>query len=89
MCVSSEVDQSRDLKSVVQLWRDLGHTPDSIDVYPMYVRLILREARCVDYQSLCADRVVHLALSYAWRRKIGLQQTRRMWLSSFRASAAG
>ena len=73
----------------MQMWRALGHTAGSIDVYSMYVRLMLREARSVDYQSLCADRVVQLALAYARRRNIGLQQTRRMWLSSFRAFAWG
>jgi len=89
MSVSSAAEQARDLESVVQLWRDLGHTAGSIDVYSMYVRLILREARTVDYQSLCADRVVQLARTYARRRNIGVQQTRRMWLSSFRAFAWG
>jgi site-specific recombinase XerD len=89
MSVSSATDQAGDLKSVVQLWRDIGHTAGSIDVYTMYVRLILREAHGVDYQRLCADRVVQLALKYARRRKIGLQQTRRMRLSSFRAFAWG
>ena len=73
MSVSSAADPAQDLESVVQLWRKLGHTVGSIEVYSMYVRLILREARSVDYQSLCADRVVQLALTYARRRNIGLQ----------------
>jgi site-specific recombinase XerD len=89
MSVLSAAEQARDLERVIQMWRALGHTARSIDVYSMYVRLMLREARSVDYQSLCADRVVQLALAYARRRNIGLQQTRRMWLSSFRAFAWG
>ena len=89
MSVSSAVEQARDLESVVQLWRKIGHTAGSIKVYTTYVRLMLREAHCVDYQSLCADRIVQVALAYARRRNIGLLQARRMWLASFRAFAWG
>ena len=60
MSVLSAAEQARDLERVMQMWRALGHTVGSIDVYSMYVRLMLREARSVDYQSLCADRVVQL-----------------------------
>ena len=65
MSVLSAAEQARDLERVMQMWRALGHTARSIDVYSMYVRLMAREARSVDYKSLCADRVVQLALAYA------------------------
>ncbi len=89
MKTSRAIEQSRDLESVVQLWRKLGRSPGGIAVYSDYVRRLLRQARGCDYRELCADRVVELALAYARRRQLDPQRTRWMWLSSFRAFAWG
>lgn len=83
------IEQARDLESVAQLWRKLGRSPDGITVYSQIINRMLREAGSCDYQKLCADRIVELALSYAQCRQLDPQRTRSMWLSSFRAFAWG
>jgi site-specific recombinase XerD len=74
---------------VAQVWRKLGRSRRGIAVYSDYVKRLLREAGGCDYRTLCADRVVHVALAYARRHQLDPQRTRRMWLASFRAFAWG
>lgn len=89
MDTSHAAERARDLELVMQLWRKLGHSPSSIRGYRHYVRNILERANGSDYAELCADRVVRLALSYARQHHTDPQDTRRLWLSAFRAFAWG
>jgi len=87
--ITRAAERAQDLETVSQLWRKLGHSRGWIAVYSDYVKRLLREAGGCDYRTLCADRVVQLALAYARRHQLDPQRTRRMWLASFRAFAWG
>jgi len=89
MDTSRAAEQVRDLDLVAQLWRQLGHSPRGIEVYRYCTRNILERADGCDYSQLCADSVVRLAQSYARQHHADPPNTRRLWLSAFRAFAWG
>jgi len=83
-------EQIRDVNRVSALWRDLGHTPRSVRAYRQWTIQLLTKARTPDYRELSAVRTVKLAYSFARQHHHGSpEQTRRRWLSAFRAFAWG
>jgi len=81
--------QARDLERVICLWRQLGHTPKSIDQYRLCVRQILESADAPDYRDISVDRVDSLAREYAAKHDLSARDVMRRWLPSFRAFAWG
>lgn len=78
-----------DLEGIIRLWRELGHTPKSIDQYRLAVIQILRRANKCDYSELTADRVDGWARAYAAQRGIDPSGVKRRWLPAFRAFSWG
>jgi integrase/recombinase XerD len=79
----------QDLDDVILLWRELGHTPKSIDQYRLAVIQILSRASSYKYDELTADRVDGWARQYAAERHVDPAGVVRRWLPAFRAFAWG
>ena len=84
-----ESPRRRDLDRVICLWRDIGHTPKSIDQYRLAVIQILQRAVSYEYRDLTADRVDGWARQYAVERDINPAGVMRRWLPAFRAFSWG
>jgi site-specific recombinase XerD len=81
--------RGQDLKEVLRLWRELGHTPKSIDQYRLAVIEILERGRTFDYHEITADRIDSWAQQYAVERGLDPARVMRRWLPAFRAFAWG
>jgi len=81
--------REQDLKDVVRVWREVGHTPKSIDQYRLAVIEILERGRAFDYHEITADRVDSWAQQYAVERGLDPARVMRRWLPAFRAFAWG
>jgi site-specific recombinase XerD len=81
--------RGQDLDDIIRLWRELGHTPKSIDQYRLAVIQILERAGKHDYSELSADRVDSWAGQYAAERGINPSGVKRRWLPAFRAFSWG
>lgn len=79
----------QDLDDVIRLWREIGHTPKSIDQYRLAVIQILDRAVSCKYRDLAADRVDSWARQYAAQHDINPAGVMRRWLPAFRAFAWG
>ena len=83
--------REQDLKDVIRLWGQIGHTPKSVDQYRLAVIQILEHARARDYREITAYRVDGWARQHAVKRGLnpaGVMRMRR-WLPAFRAFAWG
>jgi integrase/recombinase XerD len=78
-----------DLDAIIRLWRELGHTPKSIQQYRLAVIEILEHAGKRDYSELTADHVDNWARHYADDRGIDPSGVKRRWLPAFRAFSWG
>lgn len=79
----------QDLKDVVRLWCQIGHTPKSIDQYRLAVIEILERGRAFDYHEITADCVDGWAQQYAVERSLDPARVMRRWLPAFRAFVWG
>ena len=79
----------QDLEDVIGLWREIGHTPKSIDQYRLAVIQILDRAVSCKYRDLTADRIDSWARRYATQHDINPAGVMRRWLPAFRAFAWG
>lgn len=86
---SRAIAQAEDLNRVARLWRQLGHTPESINVYRRCVTHILQKVRTSSYREISAERVTHLACLHAHQHHADPRSIRRQWLPAFRAFAWG
>ena len=82
--------QIHDLKKVIKQWRKLGLAPRTVFSYRHWMLQVLRAAQVSDYHDLSADRVAHLACSFArTHHHCSPERTRRNWLAAFKAFAWG
>jgi hypothetical protein len=81
--------REQDLNEVIRVWRQVGHTPKSIDQYRLAVVQILEHGRACDYHEITADRVDSWARQYAVERGLDPVGVMRRWLPAFRAFAWG
>lgn len=86
---SFDSPRRHDLDCIIRLWRELGHTPKSIDQYRLAVIQILDRAGKCDYSEMTADRVDGWAGQYAAERGIDPSGVKRRWLPAFRAFSWG
>jgi integrase/recombinase XerD len=86
---SFDSPRREDLDEVIRLWREIGHTPKSIDHYRLAVIQILHRAVSCSYRDLTADRVDNWARRYAAQHDINPAGVMRRWLPAFRAFAWG
>lgn len=86
---SRAIAQAKDLDRVARLWRQLGHTPESINVYRRCVTRILQSVHTSSYREISAERVMRMARLYAHQHHADPQSIRRQWLPAFRAFAWG
>ena len=79
----------QDLNAVIRAWRQIGHTPKSVDQYRIAVIQILEYARGCDYREITTDRVDGWARQYASGHALDPAGVMRRWLPAFRAFSWG